>query len=62
MPSGKPRVWRLALISQGLGIIFSIVSWTSNEMFHAVIPVVDVTQLVTIALLLTPTAKSFFRN
>jgi hypothetical protein len=60
LPTGRPRAWRLALISQGLGIVFSIVSWTSNEMFHAVIPVLDAVQVVIVVLLLTPAARAFF--
>jgi len=60
LPAGRPRVRRLALLSQGLGILFSIVSWSANEMFHAVIPVIDAVQVVIIVLLLLPAARAFF--
>ena len=57
------RRWarRLATISQLLSVGFSVVSWTSSPMFHAVILVVGAAQLTLVALLwLPPTARRFF--
>lgn len=59
LASGKPRTHRIAIISQALGIIFSVVSWSSSPMFHAVIPLLDAVQAAVIVLLLTRTARSF---
>lgn len=48
------RRWasRLTVVSQALSIVFSIVSWSTSGMFHAVIPVVVVLQLAVIVLVL----------
>ncbi|MFC9691992.1 hypothetical protein ACFTSF_25805 [Kribbella sp. NPDC056951] len=48
------RRWasRLTVVSQALSIVFSVVSWSTSGMFHAVIPVVIALQLAVIALVL----------
>ncbi|WP_405060890.1 hypothetical protein OG474_04415 [Kribbella sp. NBC_01505] len=48
------RRWasRLTVVSQALSIVFSLVSWSTSTMFHAVIPVVVLLQLATIVLVL----------
>ncbi|QKV73932.1 hypothetical protein [Amycolatopsis sp. Hca4] len=57
------RSWtrRLATVSQVLSVVFSVVSWSSSPMFHAVIPAVGAAQLLVVALLWTPSsAREFF--
>ncbi|MET7283287.1 hypothetical protein ABZS29_33980 [Kribbella sp. NPDC005582] len=48
------RRWavRLTVVSQALSIVFSLVSWSTSAMFHAVIPVVVLLQLAVIVLVL----------
>lgn len=61
LPSGKPWTRRLATVSQLLSVLFAAMSWSSSAMFHAVIPIVTVLQLVVVALLWLPgPAKQFF--
>ncbi len=59
--SGRRWVRRLTTVSQLLSVVFSVVSWTSSPMFHAVIPVVGVLQIGAVVLLWWPArAKEFF--
>jgi hypothetical protein len=60
LATGKPWTRRLTTISQAPSIIFSLVSWSTSTMFHAVIPVTDVLQLITIVLVWTASARAFF--
>ncbi|WP_326565447.1 hypothetical protein VSH64_26735 [Amycolatopsis rhabdoformis] len=59
---GAGRSWarRLVTISQPLGLLFSVVSWSSSAMFHAVIPVVGALQIAAVVLLWVPAAREFF--
>jgi hypothetical protein len=61
LATGKPWTRRLTTISQALSVIFSVVSWSTSTMFHAVIPVIDILQLITIVLLWTTSSRAFFR-
>ncbi|MFI9385559.1 hypothetical protein [Kutzneria sp. NPDC052558] len=61
LPTGRPWTRRLAIISQLLSVVFSAVSWSSSPMFHAVIPVIGVAQILLVILLLAPqSARAFF--
>ncbi|MGC4941133.1 hypothetical protein [Kribbella sp. DT2] len=60
LATGKPWTRRLATVSQALSILFSLVSWSTSPLFHAVVPVLGVVQLITIALLWTGSARGFF--
>jgi hypothetical protein len=62
LPRGRFWVWRLALVSQPLGIVFSIVSWSGSTMFHALIPVTDAVQAAVLVLLLLPASRAYFRR
>lgn len=57
---GRPWVRRLVTVSQPLGLVFSVFSWSSSEMFHAVIPVVGVLQIASVVLLWVPAGREFF--
>lgn len=50
--TGKRWVQRLTVGSQLVSILFSVVSWQSSPMFHAVIPVVGAVQLAIVVLVL----------
>jgi len=44
-----------------LSVVFSAVSWSSSPMFHAVIPVIGVAQVLLVILLWAPqSAREFF--
>jgi hypothetical protein len=58
--SGRPWVRRLLTVSQLLSVMFSVVSWSSSTMFHAVIPPLDVLQLAAVALAWFPLASREF--
>jgi hypothetical protein len=59
--TGRPWVRRLTTISQALAVLFSAVSWSSSTMFHAVIPPLDILQLLAIGLLWVPQrSRAFF--
>jgi hypothetical protein len=60
LATGRPWTRRLTTISQALAVIFSVVSWSTSTMFHAVIPVLDILQVVIIVLVWTPSARGFF--
>ncbi len=62
LPRGRFWLWRLALVSQALGIVFSTVSWSSSTMFHAVIPIVVTVQAAVLVLLLLPASRAFFKH
>ena len=58
---GRPWTRRLTTVSQLLSVVFSVFSWSSSAMFHAVIPVVGVLQVAAVALLwANPAARRFF--
>jgi glucan phosphoethanolaminetransferase (alkaline phosphatase superfamily) len=55
LATARPWIRRLTTVSQLLSVVFSVVSWSSSPMFHAVIPFVGA------ALLWIPrTAREFF--
>lgn len=57
------RRWtrRLATVSQLLSVVFSVFSWSSSPMFHAVIPIVGAVQILVVVLLWAPRpARVFF--
>ncbi|MEV6907429.1 hypothetical protein [Amycolatopsis sp. NPDC051071] len=59
--TGRPWTRRLTTVTQLLSVVFGVFSWTSSPMFHAVIPVVAVVQIVLVALLWVPRpAREFF--
>jgi hypothetical protein len=61
LPAGRPWTRRLATISQLLSVLFSAVSWSSSPMFHAVIPVIGLAQILLVVLLWGPrSAREFF--
>ncbi|WP_409492056.1 hypothetical protein [Amycolatopsis sp. cmx-11-12] len=61
LASGWSWTRRLITATQVLSLVFSVFSWTSSPMFHAVIPVVALTQVVLVALLWAPRpARDFF--
>lgn len=61
LPAARPWTRRLTTITQLLSVLFSVVSWSSSPMFHQVIPVIDVAEVVIAALLWGPrTARAFF--
>lgn len=63
LATARPWTRRLKTISQLLSVLFSVVSWSSSPMFHAVIPVIGVIQVVTVALLWAPaSARGFFAS
>lgn len=62
LATGKPWARRLTTVSQALSIVFSLASWSTSTMFHAVIPVIVVLQLITIVLLWTASSRSFFQT
>jgi hypothetical protein len=61
LTTARPWTRRLATVSQALSLGFSMVSWSSSPMFHAVIPIVGAAQILVVALLWAPrTAREFF--
>jgi hypothetical protein len=61
LATARPWTRRLTTISQLLAVVFSIVSWSSSPMFHAVIPIIGAMQIVAVALLWVPrSARGFF--
>lgn len=48
LPRMRSWLLRVTIVSQLAGIAFSTVSWSSSTMFHPVIPIVDIIQLVII--------------
>jgi hypothetical protein len=61
LATGRPWTRRLVTISQPLSVVFSLVSWSSSPMFHAVIPVIGAAQVLIVALLWAPRqARGFF--
>jgi hypothetical protein len=61
--TGRPWVRRLTTVSQLLSVVFSFVSWSSSPMFHVVIPIVGLAELVLVVLLWVPSeSKAFFRR
>ncbi|MGW4485825.1 hypothetical protein ACWEOE_18530 [Amycolatopsis sp. NPDC004368] len=61
-PLARGRAWarRLVTVSQPLSLVFSVVSWSSSAMFHAVIPVVGAVQVATVVLLWAPVPVRVF--
>jgi hypothetical protein len=53
LATGRSWTRRLTTASQLLSVIFSVISWSSTPMFHAVIPVVGAAQILVVALLWT---------
>ena len=46
-----------------LSVVFSVVSWSSSPMFHAVIPIIGLAQILTVALLWAPrSSRTFFAD
>jgi hypothetical protein len=63
LPAGRSWVRRLTTVSQLLSVVFSLVSWSSSSMFHVVIPIVGLAELVLVVLLWVPSeSKAFFRR
>lgn len=63
LPTGRPWTRRLTTVSQLLSVVFSVVSWSSSPMFHAVIPIVGAAQVAIVMLLWVPQgAREFFRH
>lgn len=63
LPTGRPWTRRLTTVSQLLSVAFSVVSWSSSPMFHAVVPVVGAVQVLVVVLLWAPQrAREFFRG
>jgi hypothetical protein len=61
LAGARPWTRRLTTVSQLLSVVFSVFSWSSSPMFHAVIPVVGVLQVAVVALLWVPgPARRFF--
>jgi hypothetical protein len=61
LATGQPWTRRLTTISQLVSILFSAFSWSSSPMFHAVIPIIGVIQIIIVALLWAPrSAREFF--
>jgi hypothetical protein len=61
LAGARPRTRRLTTVSQLLSVVFSVFSWSSTPMFHAVIPVVGAVQVVVVVLLWVPgSARRFF--
>ncbi|UOZ03349.1 hypothetical protein [Amycolatopsis sp. WQ 127309] len=61
LAGGRPWTRRLTTVSQLLSAVFSVVSWSSSTMFHAVIPVVGALQIAAVVLLWAPpAARRFF--
>ncbi|SFW87043.1 hypothetical protein [Amycolatopsis australiensis] len=61
LATARPWTRRLATASQLLSVVFSVVSWSSSPMFHAVIPTISAAQILIVALLwFPPTAREFF--
>ena len=61
LPAARPRIRLLATVSQLLSVVFSVFSWSSSPMFHAVIPVVGALQVLIVVLLWVPgPARAFF--
>ncbi|MFI5729913.1 hypothetical protein ACIA49_07285 [Kribbella sp. NPDC051587] len=61
LPTGRPWVRRLTTVSQLLSVVFSFVSWSSSPMFHVVIPIVGLAELVLVVLLWVPSeSRTFF--
>ncbi|MEA5365200.1 hypothetical protein VA596_37110 [Amycolatopsis sp., V23-08] len=56
LAGGRPWTRRLTTVSQLLSVVFSVVSWSSSTMFHAVIPVVGALQIAAVVLLWAPPA------
>lgn len=57
---GRPWARRLVTVSQPLGLVFSVFSWSSSSMFHAVIPVLGALQVASVVLLWVPAGREFF--
>lgn len=61
LATARPWTRRLTTVSQLLSVVFSVVSWSSSPMFHAVIPIIGTAQILIVALLWTPrTVREFF--
>jgi hypothetical protein len=61
LATARPWTRRLTTVSQLLSVVFSVVSWSSSPMFHAVIPVIGAMQILVVALLWAPrSARAFF--
>ncbi|MFC3452445.1 hypothetical protein [Amycolatopsis speibonae] len=61
LATGRTWTRRLITATQVLSLVFSVFSWTSSPMFHVVIPVVGLVQVVLVALLWVPRpARDFF--
>ncbi|MGI5232825.1 hypothetical protein [Actinoallomurus sp. CA-142502] len=61
LATARPWTRRLATASQLLSVVFSVVSWSSSPMFHAVIPIIGAAQILIVALLWAPRpAREFF--
>jgi hypothetical protein len=61
LATARPWTRRLTTVSQLLSVVFSVVSWSTSPMFHAVIPIIGAAQILIVALLWTPrTVREFF--
>ncbi|WP_037311953.1 hypothetical protein [Amycolatopsis orientalis] len=61
LATGRRWTRRLTTATQLLSLVFSVFSWTSSPMFHAVILVVGLAQVVLVPLLWVPRpARDFF--
>jgi len=61
LATGRPWVRRVTTVSQLLSVLFSLVSWSSSPMFHVVIPIVGLAEVVLVALLWVPReSRAFF--
>jgi hypothetical protein len=61
LATARPWTRRLATVSQLLSVAFSVVSWSSSPMFHAIIPIIGAAQILLVVLLWVPrTAQEFF--
>ncbi|ANN17867.1 hypothetical protein SD37_20940 [Amycolatopsis orientalis] len=61
LATGQRWTRRLTTATQLLSLVLSVFSWTSSPMFHAVIPVVGLAQVVLVVLLWVPRpSREFF--
>lgn len=52
LSAGRRWTVRLTIVSQLLGVAFSVVSWQSSAMFHPLVIAADLVQLAVVALVL----------
>ena len=61
LATARPWTRLLATVSQLLSVVFSVVSWATSPMFHAVIPIIGSTQILIVAMLWAPRrTRDFF--